>query len=193
MRVLIACEFSAVVREEFCKRGHDAWSCDLIPSLIPGKHLQCDVLIALREHWDMALLFPSCTALCLSGNGTYGKYCRKHRERLDAQSWTANLWQQACETVGKVGLENPRGVLAAWIGKRTQEIQPWQFGHGETKATCLWLKNLPPLKPTNMVEGRKPRVHHESPGTKNGLTRAQRRSITYQGIAEAMATQWGAL
>ena len=191
MRILIGCEFSAIVREAFRKRGHDAWSCDLIASIHPGQHLQGDIFEALRQRWDMAILFPSCTALCLSGNGTYGMGCAKHNDRLQAKSWTANLWTVAWQQVARVGMENPRGVLAAAIGKRTQEIQPWQFGHGETKATCLWLKNLPLLIPTNIVSGRTPRVHHESPGVKNGLTRAQRRSITYQGIANAMAEQWG--
>jgi len=186
MKVLVACEFSGRVRDAFIKRGHDAVSCDLLPTESPGPHIQGDVLKILDDGWDLMIAHPPCTRLCNSG-------VRWLNER--------NLWadmDEACEffnalkdaVILKICLENPipHRWATAQIGKYDQIIQPWQFGHGETKATCLWLKNLPKLNPTNIVDGREHRVWRMPPSD----TRKADRSRTYTGIAEAMADQWGA-
>lgn len=187
MDVLIGCEFSGVVRDEFRKRGHNAWSCDILNA--QGNHYQMDVFKAIKSRrWDLIILHPPCTYLAVSGN----RYYSNSELRSNAVNWTIDVWETALRYTDKAGMENPIGVLSRWR-KPTQIIQPWMFGHGETKATCLWLHGLPMLQPTNPVKGRLPRVWLESPGVKNGLTRQQRRSITYQGIAEAMAEQWGNL
>lgn len=188
MKVLIACEFSGVVREAFRARGHDAWSCDLEPTLDQSAyHLQENIFAVLqrRENWDLMIAFPPCTYLAVSG-------ARWWDARQEEQKRAAWFFQELAQwpLVEKIAIENPIGIMSTVYRKPDQIIQPWQFGHGETKATCLWLKGLPLLRPTNVVDGRVPRVHHESPGVKNGLTRAQRRSVTYQGIADAMADQW---
>lgn len=189
VKVLVACEFSGVVREAFRERGHDAWSCDLIPcsdgSLNHFTENVFDVLNRVRD-WDLMIAFPPCTYLAVSG-------ARWWDQRQDEQRRAAFFFETLAKWIGvdKIAVENPIGIMSSVYRKPDQIIQPWMFGHGETKATCLWLKGLPKLEPTNIVEGRKPRVHHESPGIKNGLTRAQRRSVTYQGIADAMAQQWG--
>lgn len=188
MRVLIACEFSGVVRESFRKRGHDAWSCDLEPAKDGSEyHMPYDVLHTLNYGWDMMIAHPPCTRLTVAGARWFAG---NELEQAEAIDFVEKLWGCA---IPKVAIENPIGVLStrSILGKPSQIIQPWQFGHGETKATCLWLKGLPLLKSTDVVDGRVPRVHHESPGIVNGMTRQQRRSITYQGIAEAMAEQWG--
>jgi hypothetical protein len=187
MKVLVACEFSGVVRQAFRSRGHDAWSVDLIPSLDKSPHhIQNDaVWMAENEDWDLLIAHPPCTFLAVSGARWWKD---RKTEQLDAAQFAYMLLSSP---VPKVCVENPIGYLSTYIRKPDQIIQPWQFGHGETKATCLWLNNLPHLKPTNIVDGREPRIHYESPGTKNGLTRQQRRSITLQGIADAMAEQWG--
>ncbi|KKK96062.1 hypothetical protein LCGC14_2666560 [marine sediment metagenome] len=181
MRVLIACEFSGVVRQAFRKRGHDAWSCDLLPTEISGPHIESDVLPVLDDGWDLMIAFPPCTHLASSGARWFAK---KHRQQREALSFIFSLMNAP---IPHIAIENPIGVISTQIRKPDQIIQPWQFGHGEVKATCLWLKGLPLLEPTNIVEGRRPRVHYEPPGP----DRWKRRSITYQGIADAMAEQWG--
>ena len=198
MRVLIACEFSGIVREAFAARGHDAWSCDLIPTEIPGNHYLGHIFEFLRNNpvWDLMIFHWPCTRLCNSGvrwlyAGGKGKTpdVDRRKEMLrDADSFVSLLnWPD----IAKIAGENPiphRYALEI-MGNYTQIIQPWQFGHGETKATCLWLKDLPKLVPTNIVSGRNGRVWKEPPSP----DRWKNRSRTYQGIADAMAEQWGAL
>lgn len=186
MRVLIACEFSGIVRDAFRARGHDAVSCDLLPSERPGKHVQADVLKLLRQwYWkiDLMIAFPPCTHLAVSGARWFAG---KEKEQAEALRFVRQLMTVP---LPRIAIENPVSVISTRIRKPDQIIQPWQFGHGETKATCLWLKGLPLLKPTDVVEGRTPRVHHASPGP----DRWRERSRTLQGIADAMADQWGAL
>jgi site-specific DNA-cytosine methylase len=180
MRVLIACEFSGIVRDAFAARGHDTWSCDLLPTERPGNHLQDDVRNILKDSWDMVIAHPPCTYLAVSG-------ARWFAERRDLQAMALGfILQIAASPVKKLAIENPVSVLSSHWRKADQIIQPWQFGHGETKATCLWLKNLPKLEPTQIVDGRVARVHREPPGP----DRWKNRSRTYQGIADAMAVQW---
>ena len=187
MNVLIACEFSGVVRDAFASRGHDAWSNDLEPTERPGRHLQMDCNAAIAsDDWDLIVMHPPCTALAVSGNRWYGRGMPRHAERLAAIEWTVALWQTALDACGRVCMENPVGVLPM---PATQYIQPWQFGHGETKRTGLWLHGLPRLVPTQIVDGRIPRVHRMAPSASRGKDRSR----TYAGIAQAMATQWGAL
>lgn len=183
MKVLVACEFSGIVREAFKARGHDAWSCDLLPTDIPGQHIQADVLSVLDQGWDLMIAHPPCTHLAVSGSRWF-KY--KQREQQDALQFVRDLMAAPIE---KIAIENPISVISSKIRKPDQIIQPWQFGHGETKATCLWLKNLLKLKPTEIVEGREARVHKMPPSA----DRWKQRSKTYPGIAEAMADQWGGL
>jgi len=177
---------SGVVREAFRRQGHDAWSCDLVPAIdSPLHHFQGDVLKLVNQGWDLMISHPPCTYLAVSG-------ARWWKDKLYEQALAEWLFMRLVESpISKIAIENPIGLMSTAYRKPDQIVQPWMFGEGETKATCLWLKNLPKLAPTNVVDGRVPRVHHESPGIKNGLTRAQRRSITYQGIADAMAQQWG--
>lgn len=183
MRVLVACEFSGVVRDAFQSRGHQAVSCDLLPTEAPGPHVQEDaVTVANWGGWDLMIAFPPCTHLAVSGARWFK---HKQQEQKDALRFVQTLLDAP---VPHIALENPISVISTKYRKPSQIIQPWMFGHGETKATCLWLKNLPPLKPTNIVEGRVPRVHHASPGP----DRWKERSRTLQGIADAMADQWGA-
>lgn len=189
-RVIVACEYSGRVRDAFRKLGFDAWSCDLLPTdSDPEFHHAADVfdVIENRGPWDLILMHPPCTALCVSGNRHYGTGMPKNTLRQQALDWTVALWNTARQRarVG-VSLENPIGVLTAEIGKPSQIIQPWQFGHGETKATCLWLDRLPLLVPTQIVEGREQRIWKMGPSP----TRGKERSLTYQGIADAMADQW---
>ena len=187
VRVLVACEFSGVVRDAFAARGHDAWSNDLIPTERPGQHLQFDCREALLDgKWDLIVMHPPCTALAVSGNRWYGSGMPKHDERIAAIDWTISLWDEARSVCDRVCMENPVGVLPM---KPTQYVQPWQFGHGETKKTGLWLHGLDPLVPTDIVHGREGRVWKMPPSE----TRWKERSRTYVGIAEAMADQWGGL
>lgn len=181
MRVLVACEFSGIVREAFSRHGHDAWSCDLLPTERPGKHIQGDVLDVLGGGWGLMIAHPPCTHLAVSGARWFAD---KRNEQEAALEFVRLLLAAPIE---RIALENPVSVISTRMRKPDQIIQPWMFGHGETKATCLWLKNLPLLKPTNVVDGRRGRVHHEPPGP----DRWKNRSRTYQGIAEAMAEQWG--
>ena len=184
MRVLIACESSGTVREAFRARGHDAWSNDLLPA-DDGSHLhiQGDCRDAMRLGWDLIVMHPPCTALCVAGNRTYAPGGQMSPARRAAIRWTLDLWALAKRCAPCVAMENPVGVLPL---RPTQYIHPWQHGHGETKKTGLWLHNLPPLLPTDVVAGRVQRVHLMSPGP----LRWKLRSKTYDGIALAMAQQW---
>ncbi len=186
MKVLIACEFSGIVREAFKAKGHDAWSCDLLPTEIPGQHYQGDIFEFLERErereFDLMIAHPPCTYLTVSGNRWF-KNTERYFDRIESAKFFLNL---ALAPINKIAIENPIGCMSGFYRKPDQVIQPWMFGHGETKATCLWLKGLPKLLPTNVVEGRKSRVHHEPPGPE----RWKNRSRTYQGIAEAMAEQW---
>lgn len=183
LRVLVACEFSGVVRRAFRAAGHSAWSCDLLPAEDGScYHLQGNVLDYLaREDWDLMIAHPPCTHLAVSGARWFKE---KAKEQAEALEFVQALLDAP---IPRIALENPISVISSKIRKPDQIIQPWQFGHGETKATCLWLKNLPKLVPTRIVEGREPRVHHASPGP----DRWKERSRTLLGIAEAMASQWG--
>ena len=183
MKVLIACEFSGIVREAFARLGHDAWSCDLLPTEIPGKHYQGDVMDILCEDWDLMIAHPPCTDLASSGARWFPKK-RADGRQLRSIDFFMTL---VIASIPKIAIENPIGIMSSFYHKPDQIIQPWQFGHGETKATCLWLKNLPPLQPTNIVDGRETRIHRMPPGP----DRWKERSRTYTGIAEAMAEQWG--
>lgn len=181
MRILVACEFSGIVRDEFIKRGHDAMSCDFFETEKPGKHYRGDVFDIIDDGWDMMIAFPPCTHLAVSGARWFKN---KHKKQFKALCFVAELLGSA---IPQIAPENPKGVISTRIRKPDQIIQPWQFGHGETKATCLWLKNLPLLEPTNIVEGRESRIHKMAPSK----DRAKLRSITYRGVAEAMAERWG--
>jgi len=183
MRVLIACEFSGIVRDAFAARGHDAWSCDLLPSETPGNHIQGDVCKVLGDGWDLMIAHPPCRYLAVSG-------ARWFKGRLQEQSAAIAFvgWLMGAP-INRIALENPISIISTHIRKPDQIVQPWMFGHPETKATCLWLKNLPLLVPTSIVEGRRPRVHHESPGP----DRWKNRSRTLRGVADAMADQWGGI
>lgn len=181
MRVLVACEFSGTVRDAFTSRGHIAVSCDLLPSESPGQHYQGDVRKILNLGWDLMIAHPPCTHLAVSGSRWF-KY--KQQEQQEALEFVRLLLNAP---IPKIALENPISIISSAIRKPDQIIQPWQFGHGETKATCLWLKNLPKLIPTGVVAGREPRIHRLPPSE----DRWKLRSKTYTGIAAAMASQWG--
>jgi len=183
MKVLVACEYSGRVRDAFIAKGHDAWSCDLLPTDVPGPHFQCDVADILDNDWDLMIAHPPCTHLAVSGARHFAakKASGVQDEALDFVRMLLNA------NVPKIALENPISIISSRIRKPDQIIQPWQFGHGETKATCFWLKNLPKLVPTNIVEGRSDRIHKMPPSP----DRWKLRSTTYQGIADAMAAQWG--
>ena len=186
MRILIGCEFSGIVREAFRKKNHQAWSCDLLPTEDNSQfHIQDDITHVLSEGslWDMLIVFPPCTHLCGSG-------ARWFKDRIKEQKMALEFVNNLMNApIKRIAIENPIGVISTKINKPDQIIQPWQFGHGETKATCLWLKNLPKLKSTNIVNGREDKIHKMSPSPDRGL----KRSITYYGIADAMAEQWGNL
>lgn len=183
-RVLVACEYSGRVREAFRKLGHDAWSCDMLESEDDSSyHFQGDVLPILCMGWDLMICHPPCTHLAVSGARHFAakKESGVQQEALDFVRLLLNA------PIAQIALENPISIISSEIHKPDQIIQPWQFGHGETKATCLWLKGLPKLVPTNIVEGREAKVHRMPPGP----NRWKDRSRTYQGIADAMAAQWG--
>ena len=185
MRVLVACEFSGRVRDAFTQRGHDAVSCDLLPSDTPGSHYQGDVRRILDLHWDLMIAHPPCTFLAVSGARWFADPVRKQEQDL-AVAFFMDLY---AATIPRIAVENPVGIMSTRFRKPDQYIQPWQFGHPETKKTGLWLKNLPLLQPTDVVDGREARVHRIPPGP----DRWKLRSLTYTGIAEAMAEQWGSL
>ena len=190
MKVLIACEFSGIVRDAFIKRGHDAVSCDLLPTERPGPHIQSDVFDLFDEQWDLMVAFPPCTYLCNSGvrwlSGSSARWSKMTMAGAFFRTFLEIKSRHCC----RIAVENPipHRYARYEIGRKyDQIIQPWQFGHGETKATCLWLKGLPNLEPTNIVKGRDARIHKMPPSKDRGRLR----SITFQGIADAMAEQWG--
>lgn len=186
MRVLVACEFSGVVREAFRKRGHNAWSCDILPAEDGSPwHHQWDILelLSTGKRWDLMIAHPPCTHLAVSGARWFKGKLKEQAEALDFVRALMNA------PIPRICIENPISIISSRIRKPDQIIQPWQFGHGETKATCLWLKNLPQLVATNIVEGREARVHKMPPGP----ARWKERSRTFTGIAEAMAEQWGTI
>lgn len=198
MRVLVACEFSGIVRDAFIAKGHDAVSCDLLPTERPGPHIQGEAENILDDGWDMLLAFPPCTYLCSSG-----LHWNKRRPGREALTHEAMLFVFNLMGVGSIAhgipliaLENPIGCISTKYRKPDQVIQPWQFGHPESKGTCLWLKGLPPLKPTNVLPlPESGRWDNQTPSGQNKLgpspTRAKDRARTYTGIARAMAEQWG--
>jgi hypothetical protein len=184
MKVLIACEFSGTVRDAFAALGHDAWSCDLLPTEKPGNHHIGDAIdfAYVGGPWDLMIAHPPCTHLAVSGARWFKE---KQTEQANALEFVGGLLDAPIEMIA---LENPISIISSRIRRPDQIIQPWQFGHGEVKATCLWLKNLPKLTPTNVVDGRVARVHREPPSP----DRWKNRSRTMPGIAAAMAEQWGA-
>ena len=182
-KILIACEFSGIVRDAFIAKGYRAVSCDLIESERPGPHILGDVLDVLGDGWDLMIAHPPCRYLAVSG-------ARWFKDRLKEQAEALEFVRQLLNApVHRIALENPVSVISTRIRRPDQYVQPWMFGHGETKKTGLWLKNLPLLKPTNIVTGRLGRVWRLPPGP----NRRKERSRTYLGIAEAMADQWGPL
>ena len=185
MRVLVACEFSGIVRDAFRVRGHDAWSCDILPTEKPGQHIQGDVLEILGDEWDLMIAHPPCIRICNSGVRWLAE-----RNLWDAMNTACKFFNTLKNApIDKICIENPipHKYAVEKIGKYAQIIQPWQFGHSETKATCLWLKNLLKLQPTNIVEGREQRIFNMP----KNADRGRLRSITYQGIADCMAATWG--
>tara|TARA_R110000868_G_scaffold126405_1_gene333463 strand:+ start:304 stop:882 length:579 start_codon:yes stop_codon:yes gene_type:complete len=186
MRILVACEFSGVVRRAFSERGHIVTSCDLLPAEDGSPyHYRGDVFDCIREQspFDLMVAHPPCTALCVSG-------ARWFKNKQEEQTAALEFVQRFMDApIPRIAIENPIGVISTRIRKPDQIIQPWMFGHGETKATCLWLKGLPKLTPTDVVDGRDARIHRMPPGP----DRWKERSRTFTGIAEAMADQWGKL
>ena len=183
MRVLVACEFSGTVREAFATRGHDAWSCDRLPTERPGQHYQCDVCEVLDRGWDLMIAHPPCTHLAVSGAAFFR---RKRARQLASLQFVLRLMNAP---IPMIAIENPMSVIGGAVRPADQMVHPWQFDHGERKATCLWLKNLPPLRPTKIVEGRSQCNRWLPPSP----DRWRERSRTYPGIADAMAKQWGTL
>jgi hypothetical protein len=183
MKVLIGCEYSGIVRDAFIEVGHQAISCDLLPTERPGPHYQGDIRDLLSETFDLAIFHPPCTHLAVSG-ARWFKY--KVREQAEALDFVRLLLSAP---IPRIALENPVSVISSKIRKPDQVIQPWQHGHGETKATCLWLKGLPKLQPSNVVEGREQRIWKLPPSA----DRWKERSRTFPGVAKAMASQWGIL
>ena len=181
MKVLVACEYSGRVRDAFTAKGHDAISCDLLETEVPGKHYKGDIKDIIYDGFDLMIAHPPCTHLAVSGSR---HFWRKEKEQKEALDFVRFLMDAP---IKRYCLENPVSVISSRIRPSDQTIQPYMFGHGETKATCFWLKNLPLLKPTKYVEGREPKVWLEPPSP----DRWKNRSRTYQGIADAMAEQWG--
>lgn len=193
MKVLVACEYSGTVRDAFIRAGHDAWSCDLLPTETPGPHYQCDALEVLDMGWDLMIAHPPCTHLAVSG-------ARWFKDKKDEQALALDFVRLLLQApIRRIAIENPVSVISTRIRKPDQIIQPWQFGHEATKTTCLWLQNLPLLSPTKIVDKGARHV------TKSGKSlpdwynlppsndRWKIRSATFQGIAQAMADQWGKL
>lgn len=186
MRVLVACEFSGVVRDAFAAQGHDAWSCDLLPSETQGNHYECDAREAIgAQNWGLMIAHPPCTHLAVSG----ARWFPEKRASGEQQAALQFVQMLMNAPIPRIAIENPISIISSSIRKPDQIIQPWMFGHGETKATCLWLNGLPKLVPTDVVTGREARVHRMPPWP----GRWKERSRTFQGIANAMASQWGAL
>ena len=184
MKILVACEYSGIVRDAFIAKGHDAWSCDILPTESPGNHYQGDVLEHLDRGWDLMIAHPPCTHLAVSGARWFTEGKKPWSLQEDALDFVRKLLDAP---IDKIALENPISVISTKIKKPTQIIQPYQFGHGERKSICLWLNNLPKLKATDNVDGREQRIW-KMPPSKN---RSKLRSLFYTGIAEAMADQWG--
>lgn len=184
MRVLVTCEYSGTVRDAFTTLGHDAMSCDLLPSDTPGRHHQGDMFALDLASYDLVIAHPPCTAVCVSGNRHYSGT----QARIAGAEFVRRIWSAP---IARLAIENPVGVLNRLVPElpKPQYIQPWQFGHGETKKTGLWLRGLPPLMPTCIVDGRSNRLSNLPPGP----DRWKIRSTTYQGIANAMAAQWSSL
>jgi len=182
MKVLVACEYSGAVRDAFIRGGHDAMSCDLLPTDAPGPHYQGDVRDLLDYPFDLMVAHPPCTHLSVSG----AKHFEAKRADGRQKSAVAFFMMLAKADIPRIAIENPICIMSSIWRKPDQVIQPWQFGHGETKATALWLKCLPTLQPTNIVPGRDARIHHMPPSA----DRWKMRSATYPGIAQAMADQW---
>lgn len=183
LQVLVACEYSGRVRDAFAKRGWDAVSCDLLESETEGKHYQGPVEDLISEDWNLMICHPPCTHLAVSGARHFAEKVASG-EQQQALDFVRMLLDAP---INHIALENPVSIISTKIRKASQYVQPWQFGHGETKKTGFWLKNLPLLQPTNIVEGREAKVHRMPPGP----NRWKERSRTYQGIADAMADQWG--
>jgi hypothetical protein len=188
MKVLIACEFSGVVRDAFIGGGHDAMSCDLLPTETPGPHYQGDVRDVLDYPWDLMIAHPPCTHLSVSGARHFAD------KRMDGrqQSAVSFFMRLTKADIPRIAIENPVCIMSTLWRKPDQTIQPWEFGHGETKATCLWLKGLPPLQPTEIVPGRDNRVHKGCGFGWSTPECKRERSRTFPGVAQAMAKQWGA-
>ena len=204
MKVLVACEFSGTVRDAFIRGGHDAMSCDLLPTDVPGPHYRGDVMDVIGAGWDLMIAFPPCTYLTLTGNKWFkpefaDRFPQRHQQRKDAVDFFMQLVNLP---ISRIAIENPIGVMSSNYRTPDQIIQPWQFGYPTTKATCLWLKGLPLLQPTNIVSkgevvisksgNRMSKWYYETSKLtlKNGV-RAKARSVTFEGIANAMAEQWG--
>lgn len=180
LRILVGCEFSGIVREAFAAKGHDVWSCDFLPTEIPGNHIQGDLSKILGDDWDLAIFHPPCTHLAVSGARWFKNKLMEQQEALEF----VRLLLAA--PIPRIALENPVSIISSRIRKPDQTIQPFMFGDPYRKTTCLWLKNLPLLRPTNIVKGRQPKCWLEPPGP----DRWKNRSRTYPGIARAMAEQW---
>jgi len=202
MRVLIACEFSGIVRDAFKNKGHEAWSCDLLPTEKEGKHIEGNVLEILDDGWDLMIGHPPCTFISYAGTQVWNKPGRVF-DRLEALQFFAKLWEAP---IGKICLENPRSCASPVVAKYSQEIQPYYFGDEDMKTTWLWLKNLPLLKHNQVATLFEPQTHCEKPkpysidnsmkGHKRYFTDGKKsnpyeRAKTFQGIANAMADQWG--
>jgi len=183
LKVLVACEYSGTVRDAFIKRGHEAMSCDLLPTDADGPHYQGDVRDVIDYPWDLMIAHPPCTHLSVSGAAWFKDKQMDGRQ----QSGVSFFMMLAKADVPMIAIENPVCIMSTLWRKPDQTVQPWQYGHGETKATCLWLKGLKPLTPTNIVEGREQRLHNLPPSP----DRWKIRSTTFPGIADAMAEQWG--
>ena len=195
MKVLVACEYSGIVRDAFAAKGHDAWSCDILPTESPGNHFQGDVLKHLDKGWDLMIAHPPCTHLAVSGARWFTEGKKPWSLQIEALDFVRKLLDAP---IDKIALENPVSVISTKIKKPNQIIQPFEYGHDVTKKTCLWLKNLPNLKPTKIVKpdivlvnGKKmSRMHYESFKLPS-KERSKVRSKFYTGIAQAMANQWG--
>lgn len=203
MKILVACEFSGTVRDAFIKNGHDAMSCDLEPTEVPGPHYQGNVMDVINQDWDLMIAFPPCTYLTLTGNKWFkpefsNRFPTRNQDRKNAIKFFMDLVNLP---IPKIAIENPIGVMSSFYRTPDQIIQPWEYGHKTTKSTCLWLKGLPMLRPTNIVDkgevvisksgNRMSRWYYETSKLpiKGGI-RAKARSVTFQGIADAMANQW---
>ena len=201
MNVLVACEFSGIVRDAFARKGHNAWSCDLLSTESNGNHYQCDIFEVIDMDWDLIIAHPPCTYLTVTGNKWMkpefrDRFPTRERDRQEAIDFFMKIANNKCD---KIAIENPVGIMSTIYRKPDQIIQPYWFGHPFSKKTCLWLKNLPLLKPTNMVEpeylvfrGKRYSKHHQQYGVSKE-ERAKQRSKTPDGIATAMAEQWGNL